>query len=227
MRKKSYGWLSLALVTLLIGGVVGWGLRGTVSSSSVLPTVGIGGGPGVSTSPTTTSIDQIALTNLLIQHGVMTTLHLQEIYDGKDTTTSSQLLQDNGQQIANFIGSKYGNQAQSNFLSMWQKHISDYEAYTKALKNNDANAMITAKSDLASLSSDMGKSFHQLDSRISASQVTSMMNDHVTLTLGIVNAYAQKDQAMVDKQIKAASDQAAQFAGYLTQAMASVTPPPY
>lgn len=220
MRNNIYSGLAIAVIALIVGGILGWGLKSTMPTTSNIPIVGIGGGPG-------NSNDQLALNNLLVQHGVLTTLHLQEVYDGKDTSSSTQQLDNNSQQIANVIGAKYGDKAKNNFLPMWQKHITEYGNYTRALKSNDANAMNTAKSNLASISSDMGKFFNSVDPHISATQVTNMMNDHIMLTLSIVDAYAHNDPTTMDKQIKAAADQATQFAAYLTQASNPTQGPSY
>lgn len=213
MRRNTYMGLGVAIFALVVGGLIGWGLKSTMPINSSSPLVGIGGGPGGSSDSV-----QMTLNNLFVQHGVLTTLHLEEVYDGKDTTASSQQLKDNAQQIANNIGAKYGDKAKSTFLSMWSQHSTEYENYTRALKNNDANGMNTAKSNLAKISSDMGKFFNTLDSQLSPTQITNMMNDHIMLTLSIIDAYARKDTATMDKQIQAASEQAMQFAAYLSQA---------
>ena len=229
MVRKTYSGVAIALVALFIGGVLGWGFKSTVLAGtplpvSNLPMVGIGGGPGTSSNDAT---NVVSLNNLLVQHTVLMTLHLQEVYDGKDTSASSQQIKDTGQQIANLIGGQYGDSAKNDFLSLWQKYVTEYEDYARALKSNDANTMTTAKTNLANLSDEMGGYLNTVDSDISPTQVTTMMNDHVMLTLSTVDAYARKDQGAVDRQIKAASDQATEFAAYLIQVSSPTQAPVY
>lgn len=165
----------------------------------------------------TDATDQLTLNNLLIEHCVITTVHLQALYDKKDTSTSAKLLNDNGKHIGDFLESKYGVKAKEAFIPMWQKHILLYENYTRAIKGKDTVAEQDAKNQLSSLANDMGTFFNKLDGNFTPETVTSLMNDHINVTLSIIDAYARHDQATMVKQIKAGTDQAARFASYLTQ----------
>lgn len=203
----------VALGAFILGGLVGWGIKGNPPTNN-LPQVGVGGGPGANL-PTS---DQIILNNLLMQHATLTTLYLEEIYDKKDTTVSSEQLQNNTRQIVTFFTNRYGASTKDQLTSMWRNHITEYANYTNALKKNDTASMNVFRKSLSDISQAMGTFFSKYNANFSSAQVATLMQDHAGLTLSIIDAYAHKDSATMIRQIKAESDQMAQFAAYLTQA---------
>lgn len=212
------------LVIFFLGMFLGWGTAKT-TANDIMQTgqqVGIGGGPEVtaaSDSKPEATFTRLTLNNLFREHGTMMTLHLQAIYDGKNTEPTANLLETNAQQIASIIGSVYGAQARTNFLTMWREHNNLYEEYTKALKNKDQQKMTEAKNNLENLSSEMGEMVNQISPNISTDMIIRLSREHFTLTLSIIDAYAEKNQISYVSQIKAAGDHASRYADYLAEGM--------
>lgn len=216
MRNK---WL-MSLVALLIGGIAGWTVassREDIANTSGLPIAGIGAGPNPTAIPSSTSEFRFTLNNLLKDHASLTAIHLQEVYEGKDTATSSQVLNTNTQQLADLISSKYGTDVRDEFMTMWENHINQYVNYTQGLKNNDSNKMNQAKKELANMAKQMGEFFHKVNPKVTTNDATRYINEHIDLTLSIVDAYVRQDQAAVINQMKAASDQSSRFAEFISR----------
>ncbi len=53
---------------------------------------------------------QLILNNLIQKHFILASMHLQAIIEGKDTSITSQQLQENGQQITHLLELIYGDQ---------------------------------------------------------------------------------------------------------------------
>ena len=216
-------------IIFLLGAFLGWGTSqsyGTGAMSQTGQQIGVGGGPAdEETTPRPDALStRLLVNNLFREHGTLATLHMQALYDGKDTKPTSQLLETNAQQVASIIGSVYGDSARTDFLSMWKQHISLYEEYTKALKAKDTQEQKTVREKLAALSEDMGKMVHQMSPNFSQAMVTKLMREHVTLTLSIIDAYAANDQDEFITTIKTAADQASRFSQYIFDGMQDAKP---
>ncbi len=221
--------LLVSIGMLVIGSILGWGVAtagnttNTTSNLTGLPTVGVGGGPNDVSVPYNTDL-LLGLNNLLREHGVLAVNHLQAVYEGKDTLPTGQSLDENGKRIADVVASLYGQENRQKFLDMWNMHINEYVSYTQGLKDQDQNRMDLAKDNLSNLALQMGDEFNKLDPNLSSDGVTNLTNEHVALTLGIIDAYASGDQAQMVSKIKQAADQATKFAEFLTQAIMSSRP---
>src|SRR5581483_3954362 len=106
----------MVIVALIVGGLVGYGVgnaQKSITTTGSFPTVGIGGGPRDTTNALTSKATnlRLSLNKLLTEHGVLATLHLQAIYDGKDTTASMDEMDSNSEELGKTIESVYGNDA--------------------------------------------------------------------------------------------------------------------
>lgn len=217
------------LVIFLLGVFLGWGgakSYGTGTMSQTGQQIGIGGGPAddvVTPRPDAVST-RLTMNNLFREHGVLATLHMQAIVDGKDTKPTAQLLETNAQQIASMVGSVYGDNERTDFLTMWREHINQYELYAKALKNGDLQDAKAVNERLIALSEEMGRMIHNMSPNISESTVTKLMREHVVGTLAIIDAYAADDQEAFVTKIKSNSDQATRFSEYLFKGMQEARP---
>jgi hypothetical protein len=212
-----------SLIIFFLGLFLGWGTAATTANDMMQTgqQVGIGGGPNESASEEKPDapLTHLTLNNLFREHGVLASLHLQAIYDGKSAGPTSQMLETNGQQIASIIGSVYGAQARSNFLTMWREHINQYEEYTKALKSGNRQKMNETKANLETNASEMGKMMNQISPNISQEMMASLTREHANLTLSIIDAYAARNQEEYINEMKAAGDQASRYADYLFRGM--------
>jgi hypothetical protein len=226
MRKNQ---ILVSIVMLIVGGFLGWGIAtareidNSPTNLSGFPIVGVGGGPNDLTTPQNTDL-LLGINNLFKEHGVMAVNHLQAVYDGKDTLPTGQLLDENGNKIADVFASLYGSEIRSKFVNMWKGHINEYVNYTQGLKDKDLQRMDQAKKNLSDLALHMGAELNKVDPNISSDGVTNLTNEHVALTLGIIDSYSKGDQTQMISQLKSASDQATKYAEFLTQAIMTSRP---
>jgi hypothetical protein len=200
--------LSLGIVVAHIPAVQAEGTyisdRPTPQSVTITPPVN---------DPSTTRLN---LNRLLLEHGMLVTLHLQAIYDGKDTNPTKQLLNDNTNKLAALFTAAT-NTDSGQFVTLWAQHIQQYERYTQALKNNDGKTMADSRAQLEVLSNKVGQLFDLHNRNITADMITQHMRDHTTGTLGIIDAYAQHNQEETVTRIKQSTEQAKTFADLLAE----------
>ena len=228
MRKLGY----ITIVVLAVIAVFLWSAgrvtRNNNNLQSTGPEYGVGGGPGfdLSKSGNQTTIDESVKLNALMQeHAINASFHLQDFYDGKDTGVTSGKLQQNSIEVARFFERKIGVDENS-FLSMWDAHIREYENYVNALKNNDRTGTAEARSSLNNHSTMMGAMINRAKPNIPTSEVARLMNEHVDLTLSVIEAHAKGDTAEKLSQSSKASAQAVAFADALIDAIEGETATP-
>lgn len=235
MRKNTYISVFVVGAMFLIGGMMGWiggsyitpvEREGQTASSGFIP--GIGGGPneGREVSPYTTTMSdfRLQLNSLLKEHGIVTSEYLKNIYDGKDTAAAKTQLDQNTDLLANMVGEMYGNQARVEFRNLWNLHITHYENYTRALKDNNENEMNSIRDALLTHAEDLGESMQKIDKNFSQARIADLTREHIRLTLDVIDAYAQPDSGLLASSTKRAYDQAGEFADYLGQAIAASRP---
>lgn len=219
-------------IAFIMGGVLGWIGTNTITDSQLggnLPSRGIGGAPApegdVNAAVNSKAANlRLQLNDLLKEHTVLTSTHLQEVFDGKNISTTKTVLDDNSQNIAGTIGSVYGGDVQNNFLKMWNNHLDQYKNYTLALKNNDTSGKNQLRNDLIQTSKTMEQLLNQLDSNILANEISNLMSTHIDLTLSIIEEYANKNDEQRVNTMKQAYDQAGQLADSLTQFILNTKP---
>lgn len=202
------------LAIVATAAVIGWAVfssNDVATLEGIVP--GIGGGPGESPLATQSATQASDLRVLIPEHGILASDHLQRLYDGENTSETSQRLEDNNQKIASVIESMGGNK--EDFLNHWRAHITSYENYTNALKNNDRNGTSQARNELSNHATEFGRVINQTIPNISADEARRLMEEHIDLTLSIVEAHARQDTSEQLRQITAATNQAINFANTL------------
>lgn len=221
------------ITSLVVGGVMGWAIGSFITpmvnepiSTGVVP--GIGGGPEVTRSvgpyTTNTADFRVELDSLFKEHGVLASEYLKNIHDRKDGAAIKAQLDQNTNKVGDVIGRVYGGEARGQFLEMWNMHIMEYENYAKALRDNNNDAKTRAHTTLITQAEEMGRFLNQLDGNFSAQRITTLMNEHVQLTLNIIEAHAAEDTTALASNIKAAYEQAGEFANYVGQVIFSSRP---
>ena len=162
---------------------------------------------------------RLQLNVLLKEHTVLGAIMLTSLYKGEDTTRLQQLMDTNTDQLAEIIGNVYGPTMKSQFITLWQQHMQEYNNYTIAKKNNNTAQMNTAKTDLQTIENNLGNSFSNVSKHLSAATVTSLMKEHVTDTIAVVDETAEGDATEKADAIKKGYDQADQFADTLVKGM--------
>jgi hypothetical protein len=103
------------------------------------------------------------------------------------------LLNKNGTDLGDLVGSAYGDAAKSSFNAIWSAHNGFFVAYTQGVATND-----TAKKDAAvnSLTTSYVPQFSGLiatATQLPLATVTTLVTEHVTTTKAIVDAQGAKD----------------------------------
>jgi hypothetical protein len=207
----------LAIVLILVGffGFAALTRETNAPNGQFIP--GIGGGPGdviVSPEPSET---RIRLESLLTQHGTLGSTHLENVFDGKGDSNIVAQLESNTQQIVSQMV-EYG-APRDEFNMMWRGHMSEYENYTEALKNNDRVGTDLARRNLGDHSVHMGAMINQLFPSLPVDQVKDLMNEHIDLTLSIIEAHSRGDSDQKLANMDKATDQAVRFASVLANAI--------
>lgn len=172
--------------------------------------------PNSSPSASPSSL-RIRLQTLLSEHTVLTGRHLESYYDDLAVTETEDALNENSLRIAE-LAAELGASEQA-FLSMWDKHIDGYENYTKSLRDKDERTQTVTKAELDTLGEEMGQMIHKLIPAATIEEVTDLMNEHIALTLSIIEAHAKGDQAEKLTQEGKATIQAVKFANTLSDAI--------
>jgi len=78
---------------------------------------------------------RLELNDILREHVNIALNTLRNAYDGKeDFDASFELLDDNSVDLANLIGSVYGDEAEETFLKLWRDHINFFANLTIGAK---------------------------------------------------------------------------------------------
>jgi hypothetical protein len=205
--------LIITLAIIFVVGLIGWGVYNPepdIAQDRQVVDGGIGGGPGeVLQSPQQIS-PQTDLQRLFVNHGTSASEYLQAYYDGTNITEKEALLNENTEQLAAAVEQLGG--SREAFLVSWQGHIDEYKNYTTALKNNDREGTAQARGTLNTHAEDMGRMISALAPAVSAEMAARLMNEHIDLTLSIIEAHARGDEAEKMAQSTRASVQAIRFA---------------
>lgn len=234
-RSRNTGTLVIivAIVAFVLGGLSGYLIKGNqqlISPSSSGFISGIGGGPAQANDQNSSNFYsklsdfRVKLNNLFAEHAVLGADYLSNLYEGKDVSAIQPKIDQNSTQLADQIGNFYGDNAKKQFLEMWNKHISLYSEYTLSVKSKNNDRKHNARQSLYNLSAKMGEMLKNLDNNFSQQSITNLMNEHINLTLAIVDSNASSDDQAVANNKSSAFEQAGKLADYIGQVMASSHP---
>lgn len=159
-----------------------------------------------------TTIDTRAL---FTEYTSLVSLHLSNLYDGKETLSTKEQLDITIEEMGGAIETIGTNEDRQDFIKIFENHIEEYENYTTGLKEKNQQKMQTAKGKLAVHASELGKLVSKLLPSLPAGRGEDLMNQHTALMLAIVEAHAEKDTEKTLLLMKDASLQANLFADEL------------
>ena len=157
------------------------------------------------------------LHKILQEHAITASMHLQNLYDEKDTTETENMLGQNTKQFIELMtnisnNSNQSTQTTTQLETIWRGHIQEYEAYTQALMQNNTEQKEEARNNLQMHAEDFGNAVNALIPNVPAENATGAMNEHANLTLSIIDAHAEENTAEKMALSTQASAQAAGFA---------------
>lgn len=139
---------------------------------------------------------RVMLNALQRQHVDLATIATRDGFSGNpEFKASADALDANSVQLADAVGSVYGDQAKTQFLQLWRRHIDDFVKYTVAAKKGDKAGMDAAVADLQAYIDDASTFFSNANPNLPKDAVTKLLTEHITLLKGAVDAYAKGDYA--------------------------------
>lgn len=180
------------LLSLKLGGVAAAGALLLGASA-----VGTGARTPAASAQSSTGMSaadlRITLDRLLAEHVLITGVALEKQVDNApDYQTVAMADQQNGQQIADLVGSLYGTDAENTFLTAWTAHLQAYADFTQGLLTGDAGMQQQAQATLQS-SVQTESTLLANATGIDLATLTSALNTHVQQTVAFVTAYASGD----------------------------------
>lgn len=157
---------------------------------------------------------RLKLNILLREHAILGSTALIGIYKGESVSRLKELLSTNSNRLGTVIGTYYGTQTQDQFLKLWEDHMNEYENYTLAKKNNNTQNMEKAKDNLNTIAEELGKLLQ--GDHLTSDIIAKQMQDHINLTLSVVDETAENDLTELANQMKKGYDQAGVFADTIT-----------
>ena len=167
---------------------------------------------------------QLNLNNLLLEQNLINILYLEDVYDGRNTSSSSALLTSNNNDIANLLSTVYGNAVTVPFLAVENSYSTEYVNYAKALKTKNTNAAGAAKNNLISLNSQLGNVISELSPQTSEATITNLLNQHTDFILQSINDYQARDPEAVTAVVKNSSDQSVTISNYISSQIINSNP---
>lgn len=185
--------------------------------------------PSYSMSPTPANTSLIAvqsqLRSLMQQHASLSANALMARFDQRaDYPNWQQAVDQNTQQLGSLIGSVYGMQAQSDFLTIWQNHIDALNGYVDAVKTNDQNAKNQALGGLSDFVKNISSFFYNHQS--TQQNLESLFQGHINDETRIVDDHSSGNQQLIPGVLAHASQDANMIVDALIYPNGTPTPLP-
>lgn len=168
------------------------------------------GGKHVMVSPTsaTKAADvRVALNSLLREHVFLATAATGAALGGRsdEFQSAATALDGNSVDIANAIGSIYGEDAGEAFLPLWRKHIGFFVDYTTGVATKDEAKQQKAVSDLLGYTKDFAAFLNSASPALPVDTVAELSKTHVITLKAVVDTQATGNSEEAYKAIRKAS----------------------
>ncbi len=161
----------------------------------------------------------------LAEHVALTSEAVRVSYDGHDSSNEViDELDKNSQELADVVGSFYGDEAKATFLKLWQDHITFFVNYTVSVKNDDEEGSDQALSDLEEYAREASEFFAGLNTNLSADSLKPLFTQHRDLIVASINDYTEANYTeALDKESKAYA-QAGEMADVISEGIVKQFP---
>ena len=147
---------------------------------------------------------RVGLDRLLAEHAVLAALAMQKGYDGSnDFDAIASALDGNSVDLADTIGSVYGDEARSAFLKQWRDHIRMFVDFTVATAGNDEAGREKALKELGQYKESFAR-FLGKATGLPADAVASALQAHVDQLSTALDTYAAGDHDETYEQLRTA-----------------------
>lgn len=197
---------NLAVITGVLFTVVACGSGGSNASTSKTTSSAAPSAATASTTKSAAADVRVKLDYLLGEHIMLAAKATGSALGGRNDefATYGDLLNKNGTDIGDMIGSVYGDAAKGQFNAIWSAHNGFFVDYTKAVATNDAAGKQKAVQNLTTVYVPQFSEFIAGATGLPKDTVASLTTMHVTQTAAIVDAQAAKDWPTAYKNIRTA-----------------------
>jgi hypothetical protein len=187
-KPKSSVMTSVAIGTLVVGALIGFGLTKAFDHKTAAPVASV-----APTSATKSADLRSALVTLGVVHMDLTDSAVDSALDGNaDAKAVGADLFTNGDQIGAAVGSIYGTDAQTTFNTVWKLHLNDFVKYAVADKSNDTAAKAAALTDIdTNYTKPLAQYLAKANPNLPEAVLEGSLRDHVTMTATMIDDHVQ------------------------------------
>jgi len=192
------------VVALIVGGVGGYAIGNNMGDDNKSDMSSMSMSEKNPSTATKAADLRVTLNQQMRQHVELATIALKQSAAGApDAAAAVKALDNNSVELSESIGSVYGDQAKSDFLALWRKHIGFFVDYTNGVVKGDEDAQAKAKENLTQYTEDASTFFSNATGADKAG-LKEGLQKHANQVFGIVDDYAAKDYtAMFEKEEEA------------------------
>ena len=168
---------------------------------------------------------RVALNTLEKEHVHLAVTTLGQAYDGDPSAAAykTDLLR-NATDLSKAVGSVYGQDAEKQFLEIWNSHLVFFENYTVAAKAGDKAGMDKAVADLGGYVDAIANFFSKANPNLPKDAVAQLFTEHVTLLKGAIDAHAQGNYTQQVQSLAQANTQVGTIADTTAKAIVKQKP---
>ena len=224
-QNKTY----IAIVTLIVGMMVGGGLGYATGSSKEKDSTGAGKATTANTTPTTDTKAaglRALLNNLEAEHVDLASTATRAGFDGTASfVPAADALGKNTDALSAAVASVYGEEAGTKFKEIWASHIGFFVDYTVAAKKGDKAGMDKAVQNLNGYVEAISAFLNTANPNLPKEAVSQLVTEHVGLLKEAVDTYGAGNIAgSFDAQSRARAQITTKIADTLAGAIVKQSP---
>ncbi len=223
---KKMNHLTVAIIMLLVGGLVGMGIGMAVKNSEVKDLkakVSNSAGPSANTKAADL---RATLVGLGVEHMALTDQAIADTLDGSPAASATAAsLYTNGTNIGAAVGSVYGQEAEGTFNSVWKLHLDRFVDYAVAGSKADAMGQKDALDRIKTgYTTPLAQYLAKANLNINAMELEDALDHHVQETAKVIDLHIAKDYTEEAKQLSHANEHMVEIFSSLSAAIVKQFP---
>jgi hypothetical protein len=172
---------------------------------------------------------RVALNNTLSQHVYLAAAATGAALGGRsgEFKDAAGALDSNSVALSKAIGSVYGAEAETAFLSLWREHIGIFVDYATGVAKKDKKMQDAAVRRLVAYADDFAAFLASANPNLPKDAVAGLVREHVTGLKAVVDAQGKREFAMAYNQLRTAAAHMQMIADPLASAIARQFPEKY
>jgi hypothetical protein len=169
---------------------------------------------------------RVALNNTLSQHVYLAAAATGAALGGRsgEFKGAAGALDSNSVALSKAIGSVYGAEAETAFLSLWREHIGIFVDYATGVAKKDKKMQDVAVQRLVAYADDFAAFLASANPNLPKDAVAGLVREHVTGLKAVVDAQGKGEFAMAYNQLRTAAAHMQMIADPLASAIAKQFP---